>query len=573
MKIIRNWIGAVLLMACLITIAACSDDEVDVKVTTVIVAGDYISDGGQSQMNATVLPDEASNKNVTWSVSDETIATISETGLLTAVSNGTVEVTAEAQDGSGVSGSKWIGVSGIDVLLTSISIIGQDITDGNAQDLAFEYSPAEAPSPEVSWELSSTDVASISELGRLVPRANGTVVVTITAKNQPDIQASLTVNISGMDENVTGEIVGTSEEILTAISQASAGDEIYVRAGNYEFASTVRLENNGQDGQLISLLAYPGDDRPIFDFSSMEESSSNRGVQLSGSYWKVKGIDFYGAGDNGMFISGDNNLIEFCEFYENADTGLQIGNGAANNTVLNCDSYFNADSSLENADGFACKLDAGDGNQFIGCRAWNNLDDGWDGYLRDTDDISTYYENCWAIRNGYLKNGSKGAGDGNGFKTGGSDDKLLKHHAKYVNCIAAENVFDGFDHNSNRGDVTLFNCGAYDNGTNINFGSGNIANQLTIKNTVSIAGDGDSFNATTTDISNNSWQDGLTANSADYESLSVDLLLADRKEDGSLPDVDFMKLVSGSDLIDSGVDLGLDFNGAAPDVGPFESGN
>jgi len=44
-----------------------------------------------------------------------------------------------------------------------------------------------------------------------------------------------------------------------------------------------------------------------------------------------------------------------------------------------------------------------------------------------------------------------------------------------------------------------------------------------------------------------------------------------RKSDGSLPDIDFMHLASGSELIDTGVDLGLSYWGDAPDLGAFES--
>ncbi|MEI8635135.1 hypothetical protein P4S72_29960 [Vibrio sp. PP-XX7] len=117
------------------------------------------------------------------------------------------------------------------------------------------------------------------------------------------------------------------------------------------------------------------------------------------------------------------------KFYENSDTGLQLDNGAAYNFVKNSDSYYNADSSLENADGFAAKLKAGTGNYFYGCRSWNNLDDGFDGYLRDNgSSVTTTWEYSWMIRNGYQKNGSLGVGDGNGFKTGGSDDKDLAHN-------------------------------------------------------------------------------------------------------------------------------------------------
>ena len=165
-----------------------------------------------------------------------------------------------------------------------------------------------------------------------------------------------------------------------------------------------------------------------------------------------------------------------------------------------------------------------------------------------------------------------GGGDGNGFKTGGSDDKLLKHNAIYKNCIAAGNVFDGFDHNSNRGNVELYNCGAYSNGKNISFSSTNIANSLTIKNTISLLGNSsDSYAAITTNITNNSWQNGLVSNAADFVSLDINLLSSPRKADGSLPDIDFMKLVSDSDLIDKGVDVGIAFSGPAPDLGAFES--
>lgn len=368
--------------------------------------------------------------------------------------------------------------------------------------------------------------------------------------------------------------VSTPQELTNALSVVTAGGTIYVRNGNYVFTSKISISKSGTSANLISIVPHPDNvSRAKLDFSSMAEDSSNQGIVLSGNYWHIKGIDIFGAGDNGLQIKGSNNLIEFCTFSECSDTGLQIDNGAANNVVLNCDSFFNADSTKENADGFACKLTAGTGNKFIGCRAWQNLDDGWDGYLRGTDNITTIYENCWAFKNGILKNGNLSGGDGNGFKTGGSDDKLLKHNAIYKNCIAAGNVVDGFDHNSNRGDVTLYNCSAYSNGRNINFGNSNIANSLTIKNTVSFAGvsGGDSYSATTTNISNNSWQNGLVANAADFVSLDMALLTSPRKADGSLPDIDFLKLVPGSDLIDKGVNVGLPFDGIAPDLGYLET--
>lgn len=363
-------------------------------------------------------------------------------------------------------------------------------------------------------------------------------------------------------------IVKTSVEIRNALASAKKGDTILVKKGTYYFCKPLRVNHSGTSQNFIYFLAES--ERPIFDFSAMQEHPDHKGVLLYKNYWKIKGIKFRKAGDNGMKITGNHNIIEYCDFSENADTGLQIDNGASENLILNCDSFFNADSSIENADGFACKLEAGSGNVFKNCRAWNNLDDGWDGYLRENDNITTTYTNCWAINNGYLEDGTEGLGDGNGFKTGGSDDKNLKHNASYIRCLAVGNIYDGFDHNSNRGKVEIYNCSAYMNGRNYAFSNTNPLEELIIKNSISLDGI-NSFNATTTDLANNTWNDDFSVSEADFENLMVEELTAERQADGSLPQISFMHLVSGSDLIDAGVEVdGVEFNGTAPDLGAFE---
>jgi hypothetical protein len=262
------------------------------------------------------------------------------------------------------------------------------------------------------------------------------------------------------------------------------------------------------------------------------------------------------------------------KFYENADTGLQIDNGAAYNFIKNSDSYYNADSSLENADGFAAKLKVGTGNYFYGCRAWQNLDDGFDGYLRDNGkSVTTTWEYSWMVRNGYQKNGSQGVGDGNGFKTGGSDNKKLAHNGLYINTIAAENTHDGYDQNSNRGTVTIYNSVAYNNGRNYGLGDGSSRQlqKLTMKNNISLDGDSnDKFGASSASISNNSWQK-VKATSSDFVSMNVKELLKSRQADGSLPKVKFFNLEDRSDLIDAGAKVGLSYNGKNPDIGTFET--
>jgi len=71
----------------------------------------------------------------------------------------------------------------------------------------------------------------------------------------------------------------------------------------------------------------------------------------------------------------------------------------------------------------------------------------------------------------------------------------------------------------------------------------------------------------------NSWDtSGITVSDADFVSLDSSCLDDPRKPDGSLPDCNFLHLKSTSGLIDKGVNVGLPFNGKAPDLGAYETG-
>jgi uncharacterized protein YjdB len=91
---------------------------VPVPVTSITVSGaggaaTITTNNGTLQMAAAVLPANATNPAVTWSVAPGTgSATISAGGLLRATGNGTVTVTATANDGSGVIGTLNINISG-----------------------------------------------------------------------------------------------------------------------------------------------------------------------------------------------------------------------------------------------------------------------------------------------------------------------------------------------------------------------------------------------------------------------------------------------------------------------------
>jgi hypothetical protein len=296
---------------------------------------------------------------------------------------------------------------------------------------------------------------------------------------------------------------------------------------------------------------------------------------LSGNYWHLKGFTIRYAGDNGLYISGSNNIIEFCAFYENCDSGLQLDSGASNNQIINCDSYYNydylSDPNGGNADGFSPKLTVGTDNYFYGCRSWQNSDDGYDGYLSTSDDVNTTYENCWCFKNGYLKSGADSNGNGNGFKMGGSTAKDKRHNVIYKNCLSFNNRVKGFDQNNDKGSITLYNCTAFSNGTNnysipLALASGKTA---TVTNCVSAGTGGLNLGGFVVQTTN-SWMSPFVVTNADFVSIDPNAAYGARKADGSLPDIAFMRLANGSDLIDGGTDVGLPYNGIAPDLGAFE---
>jgi hypothetical protein len=391
--------------------------------------------------------------------------------------------------------------------------------------------------------------------------------------------ATYYVSPTGNDNN-NGSLALPFRTITKAVSSSVAGDIIYLRGGVHVLTARISISKNGTATNRFRLLAYPGDARPVLDFSALSVSDANRGISLSGNYWHFYGFDIFKSGDNGLHISGDNNIIEFCSFYENADSGCQLSNGAANNQIINCDSYFNKDATDGDADGFAVKLDVGTGNSFKGCRAWQNSDDGWDGLLSSdyTGKPSTTYDSCWCFMNGYLKSGVASVGNGNGFKMGGGGTSSARkeHHATLTRCVAAFNRVKGFDQNNNAGSMILYNCIGYRNAPN--YGMSNLnpysPNVMILKNCISFSNTSSSNSFASAAVQEkNSWQSPFSASLSAASFLSVDSigLRAPRNTNGSLPHINFLKLASGSNMIDGGVNVGLPFNGAAPDLGAFET--
>lgn len=293
------------------------------------------------------------------------------------------------------------------------------------------------------------------------------LVHKVDYKSYGTTEESIVVSPSG---TVGGE--GTKEsplDIYTAVKYIQPGQTLLLLAGRYEMNEQLVIARgiDGTEENRIQMISDPdSEERAVLDFNR-----TGKGMILWGNYWYIRGIDITNTPDNvkGFQVSGSNNIIDQVNTYSNGDTGLQISGLAtetikdwpSNNLILNCSSYDNWDSAAQNADGFAQKLTSGHGNVFDGCIAYRNVDDGWDLFAKvETGEIGAVtIRNCVAFENGTNLAGDR-EGDGNGFKLGGTN---INGAHVLENCIAFNNLADGITSNSGP-DITVKNCTSYNNG-------------------------------------------------------------------------------------------------------------
>jgi len=379
------------------------------------------------------------------------------------------------------------------------------------------------------------------------------------------------VSVRGSDDNGTGSISMPYQTLTKAISLAQAGTIIYLRGGNYNYSSTIKLNKTGTKNNYITIAAY-NSETVVLDFSTESYNSSMRGIQIDKgyNYWYLKNLIIKNAGDNGIYIAGNNNIIENCQVSFCKDTGIQITDGGSYNYIHNCDAFDNNDPATggQNADGIDVKLNGGPGNVLRGCRSYDNADDGFDFYETANKVI---VDSCWAFHNGYnLWNIPAFTGNGNGFKLGGN---FVSGYHTVTNCVSFDNTVKGFDQNNNTAGIVLYNCTGFRNGTyNFSFPTAPIDGRDTLMNNISFAalGGGDGTHITSNSIqTTNSWN-GFNLSNNDFISIDTSLARGFRLPDGTLPSNAFMRLNSGSSLIDSGTPVGIAFKGTAPDLGAFE---
>ena len=148
------------------------------------------------QLSATVQPTNATNKNVTWSSSNTSVATVSSSGLITAKAAGTTTVTVTTEDGS-KKATCAVTVNTPVIPVTEVTLDKTSVTlNVNAtEQLSATVQPTNATNKNVSWSSSNASVATVSSSGLVTAKAAGTATITVTtADGSKKATCAVTVN-------------------------------------------------------------------------------------------------------------------------------------------------------------------------------------------------------------------------------------------------------------------------------------------------------------------------------------------------------------------------------------------
>ena len=152
-------------------------------VTGVALDSDNIrlAKGKTKTIKATVLPDDATDKELIWTSSDENVASVSASGIVSAKGAGFAAITATTKDGAysaSCNVSVYVAVAGVRLATDSVRI-----PKGEKRIITAEVLPADAENTDLTWESSNTNVAKINEAGQITGRTKGTAKITVTTKD------------------------------------------------------------------------------------------------------------------------------------------------------------------------------------------------------------------------------------------------------------------------------------------------------------------------------------------------------------------------------------------------------
>lgn len=182
------------------------------------------------QLNATVLPNDATNKNVTWSSSDTDVASVNNSGMVTALKAGNTTVTVTSVSKPTIKATCNIVVSNKIVEVSSITLseTSKTVTEGDSFTLTATVLPGEATDKSITWTSSNTSVATVSN-GTVTTLTDGTTTITATSNSKSSIKGTCNVTVNAK------EVPPSPNEMTITPKSSDDGEQITVSKNSFDY--------------------------------------------------------------------------------------------------------------------------------------------------------------------------------------------------------------------------------------------------------------------------------------------------------------------------------------------------
>ncbi len=240
-----------------LNIRALSDD-VFVTDVTISQTEAKLKDTETLQLKATVTPADATNLSVIWKSSNEEVAIVDQTGLVTAVGVGSVDISAVAADGSGVAGVCAVTVEPMLVASLTVEPAEVSVKENRSVQLSATITPVTATTPEVVWKSSNDEIATVDESGNVNAISEGSVVITAEATDGSGVvgQCSVTVLPTLKGDSNDNDEVTVTDAVNTA--NYAIGKEVtafYFKAADVNSDNQVTMAD--ASGTISIVLEQP----------------------------------------------------------------------------------------------------------------------------------------------------------------------------------------------------------------------------------------------------------------------------------------------------------------------------
>lgn len=368
----------------------------------------------------------------------------------------------------------------------------------------------------------------------------------------------LYVSKTGSDTNNGNSKTSSWLTIEKAVESVVAGDTVYIRQGIYKEYLTIKT--SGTSTNRITFTAYPGENSVIDGSDRLSNptdpwNGDDYLLRIYGDYVTLRKLEFQNSAAFGVYVRADYAIIDSVYVHNGYLSGIYFYK-CSHGIVTNCRVHdvYDYDEGGTGGGGNADCIGSSAGNDpttpygyhtFSGNLMCNCSDDGLDTWTSQNNIIENnvaYHTGYSNASNGGSASNNEPTGNGNGFKVGPGKNNIVRMNVTYDNSKRGFTVNDGDS-------IKMYNNTAFNTGSGFSvYTTGNIIkNNLCFGSSVYIT---DTLNER-----NNSWNLGID----DPEFASID---------SSSPL--FLHLAQGSPAIDAGVDVGLPFNGIAPDLGAYE---